>query len=144
MVEDLREEFIRDYAFEALAAGAVYEDNYLLGTALARPLIAYRQVQCALREGAELREVVMMGSDFYEGEPDAEELPANAADLPPMGIGKNCIIERAIIDKNARIGDGVVIRARPDVGEHRAETHWIRDGITIIPKNTVIPPGTVL
>jgi argininosuccinate synthase len=52
-VEDLREEFIRDYAFKALAAGAVYEDNYLLGTALARPLLAYRQVQVALREGAD-------------------------------------------------------------------------------------------
>ena len=51
VVEDLREEFVRDYAFKALAAGAVYEDNYLLGTALARPLLAYRQVQCALARG---------------------------------------------------------------------------------------------
>ena len=53
VVEDLREEFIRDYAFKALAAGAVYEDNYLLGTALARPLLAYRQVQVALACGAD-------------------------------------------------------------------------------------------
>jgi argininosuccinate synthase len=53
VVEDLREEFVRDYAYAALAAGAVYEDNYLLGTALARPLLAYRQVQAALREGAD-------------------------------------------------------------------------------------------
>jgi len=53
VVEDLREEFVRDYAYAALAAGAVYEDNYLLGTALARPLLAYRQVQTALREGAD-------------------------------------------------------------------------------------------
>ena len=53
VVEDLREEFVRDYAFKALSAGAVYEDNYLLGTALARPLLAYGQVQCALREGAD-------------------------------------------------------------------------------------------
>jgi argininosuccinate synthase len=53
VVEDLREEFIRDYAFKALAAGAVYEDNYLLGTALARPLLAYRQVQTALARGAD-------------------------------------------------------------------------------------------
>ena len=53
VVEDLREEFIRDYAFKALAAGAVYEDNYLLGTALARPLLAYRQVQIALAKGAD-------------------------------------------------------------------------------------------
>ena len=53
VVEDLREEFVRDYAFKALAAGAVYEDNYLLGTALARPLLAYRQVQVALARGAD-------------------------------------------------------------------------------------------
>ena len=53
VVEDLREEFVRDYAYAALAAGAVYEDNYLLGTALARPLLAYRQVQAALTEGAD-------------------------------------------------------------------------------------------
>jgi argininosuccinate synthase len=53
VVEDLRQEFVRDYAYKALAAGAVYEDNYLLGTALARPLLAYRQVQTALREGAD-------------------------------------------------------------------------------------------
>jgi argininosuccinate synthase len=53
VVEDLREEFVRDYAFKALSAGAVYEDNYLLGTALARPLLAYRQVQTALAEGAD-------------------------------------------------------------------------------------------
>ena len=53
IVEDLREEFIRDFAFKALSAGAVYEDHYLLGTALARPLLAYRQVQVALREGAD-------------------------------------------------------------------------------------------
>jgi argininosuccinate synthase len=53
VVEDLREEFVRDFAFEALAAGAVYEDHYLLGTALARPLLAYRQTQVALARGAD-------------------------------------------------------------------------------------------
>jgi argininosuccinate synthase len=53
VVEDLREEFIRDFAFKALSAGAVYEDSYLLGTALARPLLAHRQVQCALAAGAD-------------------------------------------------------------------------------------------
>lgn len=53
VVEDLREEFAREYAFKALAAGAIYEDSYLLGTALARPLLAYRQVQTALACGAD-------------------------------------------------------------------------------------------
>jgi argininosuccinate synthase len=53
IVEDLREEFLRDYAFKALSAGAVYEDSYLLGTSLARPLLAYRQAQVALAEKAD-------------------------------------------------------------------------------------------
>jgi argininosuccinate synthase len=52
-VEDLREEFVRDYVFPALRAGARYEGKYLLGTSLARPLIAKRQVEIALDEGAQ-------------------------------------------------------------------------------------------
>jgi argininosuccinate synthase len=52
VVEDLREEFLNGYVFPALKAGAVYEHKYLLGTALARPLIARHQVELALREGA--------------------------------------------------------------------------------------------
>src|SRR5438270_1269522 len=51
VVEDLREEFLTDYVFPALKAGAVYEHKYLLGTSLARPVIAKQQVDVALREG---------------------------------------------------------------------------------------------
>lgn len=52
IVEDLREEFLTGYVFPALKAGAVYEHKYLLGTSLARPVIARHQVEVALREGA--------------------------------------------------------------------------------------------
>lgn len=52
VVEDLREEFLRDYVFKAVQAGAVYEHKYLLGTSLARPVIAKAQVKVALQEGA--------------------------------------------------------------------------------------------
>ena len=52
-VEDVREQFVRDYAFRVLRAGAVYEGRYLLGTSFARPLIAARQVQVARRVGAD-------------------------------------------------------------------------------------------
>src|SRR4030081_957224 len=52
VVEDLREEYLTGYVFPALKAGAVYEHKYLLGTSLARPLIAKHQVEVALREGA--------------------------------------------------------------------------------------------
>ena len=53
IVKDLREEFVRDYCYKALSADAVYEDRYLLGTALARPLLAYHQVQVAIKEKAD-------------------------------------------------------------------------------------------
>jgi argininosuccinate synthase len=52
VVEDLREEFLTGYVWPALKAGAVYENKYLLGTSLARPVIARHQVEVALREGA--------------------------------------------------------------------------------------------
>lgn len=52
VVEDLREDFLRDYVFKAVQAGAVYEHKYLLGTSLARPVIAKAQVKVALQEGA--------------------------------------------------------------------------------------------
>ncbi|HLQ51302.1 MAG TPA: argininosuccinate synthase, partial [Terriglobales bacterium] len=52
VVEDMREEFLTGYAFPAIMAGAVYEHKYLLGTSLARPVIAKHQVQVAVREGA--------------------------------------------------------------------------------------------
>ena len=61
-----------------------------------------------------------------------------------MGIGTNCRIENAIIDKNSRIGDNVKISpaGKPDKLDH--ELYYIRDGIIIIPKNAVIPHGTVI
>jgi argininosuccinate synthase len=53
IVEDLREEFVRDYVFPLFRAGAIYEGQYLLGTSIARPLIAKRQVEIARQEGAD-------------------------------------------------------------------------------------------
>ena len=53
VVADLRKEFVEEYCFKILAAGAVYEHLYMLGTSVARPLIAKAQVECALREGAD-------------------------------------------------------------------------------------------
>lgn len=52
IVEDVREEFVRDYIFPALKANAIYEGMYLMGTSLARPLIARKQIEAARREGA--------------------------------------------------------------------------------------------
>ena len=95
-----------------------------------------------VRPGTRLRQVVMMGADFYEDE--AQKAENRRLERPPVGIGNGSSIERAIIDKNARIGKGVVIRSHegePDVDE---ESYAVRDGIVVIPKNTVIPDGTII
>ena len=66
------------------------------------------------------------------------------AGRPRIGVGSNCRIENAIIDKNARIGNNVVISpaGKPENVDH--ELYYIRDGIVIVPKNAVIPHGFVM
>ena len=61
--------------------------------------------------------------------------------MPPIGIGRNCVIDRAIIDKNARIADGVVITPEGKAGGPGCRNYFIRDGIVVVPKNAVIPAG---
>ena len=63
---------------------------------------------------------------------------------PRIGIGQNTRIENAIIDKNARIGDNVVISPTGKPENLDQPHYFIRDGIVIIPKNGVIPHGTVI
>jgi len=87
-------------------------------------------VRSNVRRGTYLKDVVMMGADFFETE-DAI-----------INMEPNCVIERAIIDKNARIGDSVVIRPKTGRNDFQGSNYWIKDGITIIPKGSVIPAGT--
>jgi len=61
-----------------------------------------------------------------------------------VGIGPGAHIERAIIDKNARIGQGVIIRSHEGEPDHEEEYYAIRDGIAVIPKNAVVPEGTAI
>jgi len=60
----------------------------------------------------------------------------------PVGIGPNCNIEGAILDKNVRIGEGVVIKPFPRGTEIDAGTWVVQDGIVVIPKDTTILPNT--
>ena len=92
--------------------------------------------------GTELNRVIVIGGDYYES---LESVARNEAEgRPRIGIGENCRIENAIIDKNARIGNNVVISpaGKPETVDH--EKYFIRDGIVIIPKDAVIPHGTVI
>jgi glucose-1-phosphate adenylyltransferase len=62
----------------------------------------------------------------------------------PLGIVKNCLIKQTMVYKNVRIGDGVIISPEGKPVDEVTDLYWIRDGIMVIPKNTVIPSGTVL
>jgi glucose-1-phosphate adenylyltransferase len=95
-----------------------------------------------IRPGAQLRGVVMMGADYYEDDDDKAE--NRRLNRPYVGVGENARIERAIIDKNARIGQEVVIRSHEGEPDRQEELYTIRDGIVVIPKNTVVPDGMKL
>lgn len=92
--------------------------------------------------GSNLERVVLMGSDYYET--NASIMENELVGKPRVGVGQNTRIESAIIDKNARIGDNVVItpEGKPENMDH--PLYIIRDGVVIIPKSGVIPHGTVI
>ena len=95
-----------------------------------------------VRPGAQLRQVVMMGADFNETVADKAE--NRLVGRPHVGIGHDTQIERAIIDKNARIGQGVTIRSHTGEEDRDEEQYSIRDGIVVVPKNATIPDGTTI
>jgi glucose-1-phosphate adenylyltransferase len=85
---------------------------------------------------------VMMGAD-YEFVFNTHA-PESKRALPAVGVGRRCVIDGAIIDKNARIGEGVVIRNLPDRQDTDADYYAAREGIVVVPKGAVVPPGTVI
>jgi glucose-1-phosphate adenylyltransferase len=95
-----------------------------------------------IRPGAQLRQVVMMGADYYEDE--GEKAENHRLARPHVGIGEKASVERAIIDKNVRIGREVIIHSHEGEPDREEEHYAIRDGIVVIPENTVIPDGTAI
>lgn len=86
-----------------------------------------------------MRGVVMIGSDNYQT--DAERAAELAQGLPPIGVGDDCVVENAILDKDCRLGRGAKIcggRPRPD---QEGANFVIRDGIVVIPRGTVVKEG---
>ena len=84
-------------------------------------------------------------ADYYDEEnPKLINPNETSADLVPLGIGRNVTMEHCIIDKNVRIGDGVIIRRQPCDLNSDGENYYIRDGITVIPKGATLLPGTVI
>jgi glucose-1-phosphate adenylyltransferase len=113
---------------------AIISDGCIISDAhIERSVIGIRSI---IQSGATIRNSIIMGADYLETD------GADAfSQVPPIGIGRNCVIDRAIIDKNARIADGVVITPEGKKPNLDAENHFIRDGIVVVPKNAVIPAG---
>jgi glucose-1-phosphate adenylyltransferase len=126
--------------FSTISQSLASEGSIITNATINHCIVGIRTI---IETGATLDGVVCMGADFYE---TAVQKEANrAVGVPNVGIGSGTIVRRAIIDKNARIGEnsriGIDNRDRPD----RDSEGWsIRDGIIVIHKNGVLPPGTVI
>lgn len=114
--------------------GSIIEDS-----TITHCLLGTRSI---VRAGSTLRDVVMMGADYYESEAELQE--NRDTGRPHIGVGAGSHIEHAIIDKNARIGARVKILAdgKPD-GEY-PHGIVIRDGVLVVPKGITVPDGYVL
>lgn len=117
----------------------VAEGCWLYDADIEECIVGLRSV---VRPEARLHQVVMMGADFYED--DDEKTENRRLGRPHVGIGQGAHIERAIIDKNARIGQGVIIRSHEGEPDREEEHYVIRDGIVVIPKNAIIPSETTI
>src|SRR6058998_1916352 len=117
----------------------ISEGSILNGVRIVNSVVGIRS---QIGEQAELERVMMMGADFYE---DDEDFQYNRdMGIPNIGIGKGSVIRRAIIDKNAHIGENVRIFNEERIQNFDGPGYYIRDGIVIVPKNGVLPAGTVI
>jgi glucose-1-phosphate adenylyltransferase len=92
-------------------------------------------IRTVVRAGAQITRSVLLGADYYDDD---------AAGSPALGIGRDVVLNRVIVDKNARIGDGARLTNDADVEHADGNGYYIRGGIIVVPKGGVIPPGTVV
>jgi glucose-1-phosphate adenylyltransferase len=112
----------------------VSEGCYLAGCEIDGSVVGVRM---AVREGSHITRSVLLGADFYEyGTPPQHQ--------PGLGLGRNVILDRVIIDKNARIGDDVRLVNEQNLDSADGDSYYIRSGIIVVPKGGVIRPGTVV
>ncbi len=93
-------------------------------------------IRTTIQPGAVVRRAVLLGADAYESDDDVE--------YPRLGIGRDVVLDRVIVDKNARIGDGARLVNEAGVEEADGDGFVIRNGVIVVPKDGVIPPGTTI
>ncbi len=97
-------------------------------------------IRTTVQAGATIRRSVLLGADFFEVD---DEAPSRG-DRPRLGVGRDVVLERVIVDKNARIGDGARLVNAAGLQSGDGAGYCIRDGIIIVPKDSVVPPGTTI
>lgn len=96
-------------------------------------------IRSRIDERATVTRSVLLGADYYEAD---DRGPADAG--VPMGIGQDSVLDRVIVDKNARIGRGVRLVNERGVQEADGGHYYIRNGIIVVPKGAIVPDGTVV
>jgi len=94
-------------------------------------------IRSRIGKGSTIKNTYMMGTDFYES---LEEIEQNHIEIL-AGVGENCHIDTAILDKNCRIGDNVIINGGRHLEDTETDTYVIREGIVVLKKDAVIPKG---
>lgn len=122
-----------------LKSALISEGCFLLGAEIERTVIGIRS---RIGKGVRLRNSLVLGADRYETLDEIDR--AAGRGTPPLGIGEGSQIENAIVDKNARIGRDVKVLNEAGASEADGDGWYIRDGVAVIPKNAVIPDGTVI
>lgn len=112
----------------------VSEGCYLAGCEIDGSIVGVRM---CVREGSRITRSVLLGADFYE-----YGLPADHT--PGLGIGRNVVLDRVIIDKNARIGDDARLVNEQNLESADGDGYYIRSGIIVVPKGGIVRPGTVV
>jgi glucose-1-phosphate adenylyltransferase len=116
-----------------LESSIVAEGCYVDRCAIVSSVVGIRT---RISEGAQITNSVLLGADFYE-----EETNANAI---PLGIGRDVVLDRVIVDKNARVGDGVRLVNAPRIPHADGDGYYIRNGIIIVPKGGTVAAGVVV
>jgi glucose-1-phosphate adenylyltransferase len=115
------------------------EGSILIDADVERAVVGIRS---RIGRGARVEDSLILGADYHETLEESERSVARG--IPAMGIGAETVIRKAIVDKNARIGRGVKILNEAGLQHHDGDGYYIREGIVVVPKNAVIPDGTLI
>ena len=97
-------------------------------------------IRTNVQSGATIRRSVLLGADYYESDADFQSRRRG----PRLGVGRDVELDRVIVDKNARIGDGSRLVNEAGVDHQDGDGYFIRNGVVIVPKDGVIAPGTIV